>query len=96
MLILISYDVSTIDRQGKTRLRRVAKTCLNYGQRVQNSVFECLVDNSQWIILRNQLSTLIDPDQDSLRFYFLGNHWNNRIEHIGTKPSVDFEDTLLV
>lgn len=96
MLILISYDVSTIDRQGKTRLRRVAKTCLNYGQRVQNSVFECLVDNSQWIILRNQLTTLIDPDQDSLRFYFLGNHWNNRIEHIGTKPSVDFEDTLLV
>ncbi len=96
MLILISYDVSTIDRQGKTRLRRVAKTCLNFGQRVQNSVFECLVDNSQWILLRNQLITLIDPDQDSLRFYFLGNHWTNRVEHIGTKPSVDFEDTLLV
>jgi CRISPR-associated protein Cas2 len=97
MLVLISYDVSTIDKAGKRRLRRAAKACLNYGQRVQNSVFECDVDPAQWIALRAELEGIVDPSQDSLRFYHLGSNWQRRVEHIGTKPTQDlFGDQLIV
>jgi len=75
MYVIVTYDVSTISSGGQRRLRRVAKTCENYGQRVQNSVFECLVDPAQWTLLRSQLVKLIDEEKDGLRFYFLGNNW---------------------
>lgn len=96
MLVLVSYDVSTRTESGKRRLRRVARLCLNHGQRVQNSVFECLVDAAQWVSFRASLMAEADPEQDSLRFYFLGNNWKGRVEHIGTKPSYDPEGPLIV
>ena len=96
MMVLVTYDVSTIDRAGRTRLRRVAKACLNFGQRVQNSVFECNVDPAQWTELRARLEEVFDPDQDSLRFYFLGSNWHHRVEHVGAKPTVDLEGPLVV
>jgi CRISPR-associated protein Cas2 len=96
MLVVVSYDVSTENQEGRRRLRRVAKICEGHGQRVQNSVFECLVDASQWVKLRARLVAEIKSDEDSLRFYFLGNEWANRIEHIGTKPSYDPEGPLIV
>jgi CRISPR-associated protein Cas2 len=96
MLVVVSYDVSTEDQAGRRRLRRVAKICEGHGQRVQNSVFECLVDASQWVKLRARLVAEIKADEDSLRFYFLGNEWANRIEHIGAKPSYDPEGPLIV
>lgn len=95
MMVLITYDVNTTSEAGKRRLRVVAKQCQNYGQRVQNSVFECLVDAAQLKQLKHRLLGLIDPEQDSLRFYYLGNEWRNRVEHIGTKASVDLEGTLI-
>ncbi len=95
-LILVAYGVSTMTTAGKRRLRRVAKVCQNYGQRVQNSVFECWVDNAQWISLRAAASAEIDPSSDSLRFYFLGDHWRGRIEHIGAKASYDPEGPLIL
>jgi CRISPR-associated protein Cas2 len=95
MLVLVSYDVSTVDAEGRRRLRRVAKACLNFGQRVQNSVFECLIDPAQWTRLKANLVSEIDPDQDSLRFYFLGSNWRRRVEHVGAKPSVDQEGPLI-
>ncbi len=96
MLVLVSYDVSTVDRRGRARLRRVAKTCLNFGQRVQNSVFECNVDPAQWAALRQSLLDLYEDDEDSLRFYFLGSNWERRIEHHGLKKAVDLDGPLLV
>lgn len=96
MLVLVSYDVSTTTKEGRTRLRRVAKTCLDFGQRVQNSVFECQLDHEQWVRLRRRLLDEFDEDEDSLRFYFLGNRWRRRVEHHGTKPSVDLEGPLIV
>lgn len=96
MQILVTYDVATSSEGGARRLRRVAKTCLDYGQRVQNSVFECKVDQAQFVALRAKTLKIIDPDQDSLRFYFLGNEWNGRVEHYGTKPSLDMDGPLLV
>ena len=96
MLVLVSYDVSTIDPGGPRRLHRVAKTCQNYGQRVQYSVFECIVDPAQWAVLRDRLIHEIDKTQDSLRFYFLGSNWKRRVEHIGAKKSVDQEGPLIV
>jgi len=96
MMILVSYDVSTASADGERRLRRVAKACLNHGQRVQNSVFECLLENDQWVKFRSELLKLADLDHDSLRFYFLGHEWQRRIEHHGTKPTVDPEGPLLV
>ncbi len=96
MLVLVSYDVSTIDLAGRRRLRHVAKACLNAGIRVQNSVFECNVDPAQWTALRARLLELFSPDRDSLRFYFLGDNYQRRIEHQGAKPAVDVEDTLIV
>lgn len=96
MMVLVSYDVSTIDRAGRTRLRRVAKACLDFGQRVQNSVFECNVDPAQWTELRARLEATFDPQQDSLRFYFLGSNWQHRVEQVGAKPTVDLEGPLVV
>ena len=96
MLVLISYDVSTIDKAGKRRLRRVAKVCKNYGQRVQYSVFECIVDPTQWTVLRQKLVDEIDPEEDSLRFYFLGSNWKRRIEHVGAKETFDQEGPLII
>ncbi len=96
MMVLVTYDVSTVDAAGRKRLNRVAKCCLNYGQRVQNSVFECLVTTEDWIVLRHQLVGLIDPSTDSLRFYFLGGKWRERFEHVGAKPSIDLEGPLII
>jgi CRISPR-associated protein Cas2 len=96
MMVLVSYDVSTVDRAGRARLRRVAKACLNYGQRVQNSVFECEVDPAQWVQFRDELLHLYDGEQDSLRFYFLGSNWRRRVEHHGTKAVRDLDEPLVV
>ena len=97
MLVLVSYDVATSTETGKYRLRNVAKICLNYGQRVQYSVFECIVDPAQLTKLRHELVETIDPEKDSLRFYFLGANWQRRIEHVGAKKVVDLErDSLII
>ena len=93
--MLISYDVSTIDNDGKKRLRRIAKACQNWGIRVQNSVFECNVDAGQWIKLKAELEEIFNPESDSLRYYNLGNNYMNRVEHMGAKPSVDVEQPLV-
>lgn len=96
MLILITYDVSTQDGAGKRRLRKVAKECVNYGQRVQNSVFECILDASQALILKDKLLSIIDVTQDSLRFYYLGNNYKTKVEHFGAKESYEAEGVLMV
>lgn len=96
MMVLVSYDVNITSEGGPRRLRRVAKICKNYGQRVQFSVFECIVDPTQWTILRQQLAQVIEPERDSLRFYFLGSNWKRRIEHIGTKEVLDLEGPLII
>ena len=96
MLVLVSYDVSTVSETGPRRLHRVAKACQNYGQRVQYSVFECIVDPAQWAVLRQKLIDEINPEEDSLRFYFLGANWKSRVEHIGAKKSVDQEEPLII
>lgn len=95
MMVLITYDVDTTSAAGRKRLRVLAKKCQNYGQRVQNSVFECLVDAAQMTQLKNRLVGVIDPDKDSLRFYYLGNEWRHRVEHVGAKPSLDLEGPLI-
>ena len=95
MMVLVTYDVNTETAAGRKRLRKVAKRCENYGQRVQNSVFECLINPAQLRQLKNLLVETIDPEKDSLRFYNLGNNWRNRIEHIGAKETVDLEGTLI-
>lgn len=94
-MLLITYDVNTETASGRKRLRKVAKKCQDYGQRVQNSVFECLVDAAQAKTLKHRLVELIDPEKDSLRFYYLGNEWRNRVEHVGAKPSLDLEGPLI-
>lgn len=96
MLVLVSYDVSTINKAGQRRLARIAKTCLDYGQRVQNSVFECLVNPAQWTALRAELLRLYKPEEDSLRFYFLGSNWENRVEHHGSKETPNLESGTLI
>jgi len=97
MMVLVSYDVSTVNKEGRSRLRRVAKACVDRGQRVQHSVFECDVDPAQWAEMKIRLLDIINFDEDSLRFYFLGSNWQRRIEHFGAKPSLDLKnDTLLV
>ncbi len=97
MLVLVSYDVSTIDKRGQRRLRRVAKACEDFGQRVQNSVFECLVDPAQWVALRERLLKEFEENEDSLRFYFMGSNWERKIEHHGTKDVPNLEsDTLII
>lgn len=96
MLLLITYDVNTGDSDGRKRLRHVAKICENYGQRVQNSVFECLVDPAQRAELCRKLEKEINPDVDSLRYYQLGKNWQNRVEHFGAKETYDPEGTLIL
>lgn len=96
MLVLISYDVSTVEKEGKARLRKVAKECQNHGQRVQNSVFEVNLDYSKFLKLKDRLLRLIDSEQDSLRFYYLGNNWQRRVEHFGAKETYNSEGVLIV
>lgn len=96
MLVLITYDVNTEDAPGRKRLRQIAKQCQNYGQRVQNSVFECVVDAAQCRSLQHKLVGLMDQEKDSLRFYYLGNHYQTKVEHFGAKPSQDMEGVLMV
>lgn len=95
MMVLVSYDVSTVSPDGDKRLRRVAKACRDWGQRVQFSVFEIEVDPAQWVQLRQRLCDLIDPAVDSLRFYQLGAKWEGRVEHVGTKPALDLKGPLV-
>ncbi len=95
MLVLVTYDVNTEDREGRKRLRCVAKQCVNYGVRVQNSVFECVVDAAQLRMLKKKLSDEIDEEKDSLRFYYLGNNHQTKVEHIGAKPALSVEDELI-
>ena len=96
MMVLVSYDVSTIDAAGRKRLRHVAKTCLYFVIRVQNSDYECNVDQAQWVRLRAKLTAIYEPASDSLRFYFLGDNYQKRIEHLGAKPAVDVEEPLIL
>ena len=96
MLVLITYDVRTEDAAGRRRLRRVARACQDYGQRVQFSVFECEIDPAQWVALRARLVGEIDETMDSLRFYFLGANWRSRVDHVGAKPAIDFDEPLIL
>ncbi len=96
MLVIIAYDVNVSDKNGSTRLRHLSKACLDYGQRVQNSVFECNVDYGTFVKLKNNLLNIIDKEKDSVRFYLLGNNWKGRIEHYGIKPSINFEGPLII
>ncbi|HMN00648.1 MAG TPA: CRISPR-associated endonuclease Cas2 [Anaerolineales bacterium] len=94
-MVLITYDVSTETEAGKSRLRRISKKCQDYGQRVQNSVFECLIDSAQLKQLQDKLYKIMDPETDSLRFYYLGDNWKHRVEHVGAKASIDLEGTII-
>lgn len=96
MLVLVTYDVSTADKAGQKRLRQVAKICLNHGQRVQNSVFECWLQNQHFVKLKSELVSVVDLEQDSLRFYFLGSNWEHKVEHLGAKPSINLDDPLII
>lgn len=96
MMVLVTYDVSTETSDGQRRLRRVAKHCCNFGQRVQKSVFECLLDPAQWTVLKQRLKEEIDPDADSLRFYFLGSSWRRRVEHVGARAPYDPAGPIIV
>ena len=96
MFVLVSYDVAMKNENGPKRLRRVAKACQDYGQRVQYSVFECIVDPAQWVVLKDRLIGEIDQSQDSLRFYYLGANWRRRVEHVGAKKVVDQEGPLII
>ena len=95
-MVLITYDVNTQTAEGRARLRKVAKQCVNYGQRVQNSVFECVMDAAKAREVKEKLIKIIDKEVDSLRFYYLGNNYKNKVEHIGAKESYDVEDTLII
>jgi len=95
LLVLVTYDVSTSSTGGQKRLRKVSKVCQNYGQRVQNSVFECVVDAAQFEMMKNELKKLIDESNDSLRFYRLGNNYKTKVEHVGAKESLDIEAPLI-
>lgn len=96
MMVLITYDVETVTLAGARRLRRMAKECQNYGQRVQNSIFECVLTEAQFALLRNKITSIIDEEKDSVRFYFLGKNWNNRVEFIGKKTSYDVTSELII
>jgi CRISPR-associated protein Cas2 len=96
MLVVVSYDVSTKEPEGELRLRKVAKICKDHGQRVQFSVFECSIDPARWVFLRDKLTKVIDPEKDSLRFYFLGANWRRRVEHVGAKKGIDPDEPLVV
>jgi len=96
MYILVTYDISTTDPQGQRRLRHVAKACESMGQRVQNSVFEIKADAAQWTIFKAKLIEIADLSQDSLRFYYLGKNWQRKVEHHGSKPSINIEGPLII
>jgi len=96
MMVLITYDVNTETAAGRTRLRKVAKQCVNYGQRVQNSVFECKIDPAKYVEVKASLLKIIDEEKDSLRFYYLGSNYKNRIEYFGSKTSYDIDGTLML
>lgn len=96
MLVLVTYDVSTTTPTGAKRLRRVARACTDFGQRVQQSVFEIEVDPAQWVALKARLEGIIDPGVDSLRYYYLGANWTRRVEHVGAKPAVDLNGPLII
>lgn len=95
MMVLVTYDVETANEAGKRRLQKVAKVCVSFGQRVQDSVFECLLEPQEFAEMKHRLLKVIDANQDSLRFYFLGANWKRRVEHIGAKASYDPEGTLI-
>ena len=95
MLVLITYDVNTETAEGRRRLRKVARQCVNYGQRVQNSVFECVLDAAQAKMVENKLEKIIDKDRDSLRFYYLGTNYKNKVRHIGSKASYDVDEPFI-
>ena len=95
MLVLITYDVNTEDAAGRKRLRQIAKKCVDYGQRVQNSVFECLLDAAQNKLLQHKLRGIMDENKDSLRFYYLGNHYQTKVQHIGAHPAYQPDDVLM-
>ena len=95
MLVLITYDVDTISETGQRRLRKVAKLCQDYGQRVQNSVFECRLSEAQFVVLKNKLESIMNHDLDNIRFYFLGNNWNHKIETLGRICSTDLDSELI-
>lgn len=95
MMVLVTYDVNTETSAGRKRLTKVAKECKAYGQRVQNSVFECLISPAQLKQLQHALEEIIDKDKDSIRYYYLGDQWRSRVEHVGAKPSLDLEGTLI-
>lgn len=96
MMVLVSYDVSTTSASGAKRLRRIARVCQDYGQRVQYSVFELEVDYAQWTAIKNKLCALLEPEEDSLRFYYLGKNWQRRVEHIGAKAVLDLNGPLIL
>ena len=96
VLVLITYDVNTETSAGKTRLRKVAKQCVNYRRRVQNSVFECILDNAQSVLLKSMLTDIIDEEVDSLRFYYLGNNYKTKVEHVGVNRGIAADETLIL
>lgn len=96
MMVLITYDVDTTSKSGNKRLRKVAKECLNYGRRVQNSVFECLLTEAQFVLLKSKLQDVIDKEEDNIRFYFLGNNWNKRIEYLGKNTTFAIDKELII
>lgn len=95
MMVLVTYDVSTQDKAGARRLRQVSRACRDFGQRVQFSVFEIEVDPARWVALKARLAEIIDPAQDSLRFYYLGRQWQRKVEHVGVRPAVDLDGVLV-
>lgn len=96
MMVLITYDVNTETQGGKNRLRKIAKQCLNFGQRVQNSVFECLISPRDFTALKNQIEKIMDKKQDSIRYYFLGNNWKSKVDHSGKNETYDPEGPLII
>ena len=96
MMVLVSYDVMVTSGDGPKRLRKVAKECTNFGQRVQFSVFECVIDPAQWVKLKHRLESIIDHDTDSLRYYHLGAKWQSKVEHVGAKPSIDLDAAVII
>lgn len=96
MLVLVTYDVNTLEEGGKKRLRRLAKACEDFGQRVQFSVFEIEVDPAQWARLKARLEGIIQPQHDSLRYYYLGSNWKRKVEHVGAKPALDLNGPLII
>ncbi len=96
LLVLITYDVNTETAAGKSRLRKVAKQCVNYGRRVQNSVFECILDNAQSVLLKSILTEIIDEEVDSLRFYYLGNNYKTKVEHVGVDRGLAVDQALIL